>query len=126
MAVKFKAIQRKNPRNLEAAAKWYPQIVADGETNIDELAKYASSVSTVSKGDILAVLETIFEKISQDLADGKIVRVGEHFTLQAGATGLPSDKEEEVTANKIKSGHILFRPGKVLNNMIKLMTFKKV
>lgn len=126
MAVKFKAIQRKNPRDLQAQPKWYPQVVGDGETNLDDLAKYASSVSTVSKGDILAVLETIFEKVSQDLAEGKIVRVGEHFTLQAGATGLPSEKEEEVTASKIKSGHILFRPGKVLNNMIKLMTFKKI
>lgn len=126
MSVKFKAVQRKNPRNLSAAPKWYPQVVGDGETNLDDLSKYASSVSTVSKGDILAVLETVFTKVSQDLSDGKIVRIGDYFALQAGATGLPADKEEEVTANKIKSGHILFRPGKVLSETIKLMTFKKI
>lgn len=125
MAVKIKAVQRKNPRAMSEPAKWYPQAIGDGETNIDDLAKYASSVSTVSKADILAVLEIVFDKISDDLSNGKIVRVGQHMTLQVGVTGNPSDKEEEVNGIKVKSAHILFRPGKVLSDMIKLLTFKK-
>lgn len=126
MSIKFKSIQRKNPLKREDAPKWYPQAIGDGETNLQDLADYASSVSTVSKADILAVLETTLTKVSKDLSDGRIVRVGEHFTLQMGLTGLPSDKEEEVTASKVKSCHILFRPGKMLSNMIKLATFKKL
>lgn len=125
MAIKIKAVQRKNPRAITEPAKWYPQAIGDGETDINDLAQYASSVSTVSKGDILAVLETVFDKVSKDLSEGKIVRVGEHMTLQIGVTGSPSDKEEEVNGTKVKSAHILFRPGKVLSDMIKLLTFKK-
>ncbi len=125
MAVKIKAVQKKNPQKPTEPAKWYPQAIGDGETNLSDLAAYASAVSTVSKGDILAVLETVFSKVSQDLGEGKIVRVGEYFSLQVGITGLPSEKEEEVTSSKVKSAHILFRPGKMLSDMIKVATFKK-
>ena len=125
MAIKIKAIQKKNPQKITEPAKWYPQAIGDGETNLNELAAYASAVSTVSKGDILAVLETVLTKVSQDLSDGKIVRVGEYFTLQMGVTGIASEKEEEVNASKVKSAHILFRPGKMLSDMVKLATFKK-
>ncbi|AYW37739.1 HU family DNA-binding protein [Capnocytophaga canimorsus] len=126
MAVKFKAIQKQNPQKRNEPAKWYPHAIGDGEANLQDLADYASLVSTVSKGDILAVLETVLTKVSADLSEGRIVRVGEYFTLQMGLTGLPSEKEEEVSASKVKSCHILFRPGKMLSNMIKLATFKKL
>lgn len=125
MAVKIKAVQKKNPQKPQEPAKWYPQAIGDGETNLNDLATYASSISTVSKADILAVLETVFDKVSKDLSEGKIVRVGEHMTLQIGITGSPSDKEQDVNGTKVKSAHILFRPGKVLSDMIKLLTFKK-
>lgn len=125
MAIKIKAVQRKNPQKPTEPAKWYPQAIGDGETNLNDLAAYASAVSTVSKGDILAVLETVLTKVTQDLSEGKIVRVGEHFTLQMGLTGVPSDKEEDVTGIKVKSAHILFRPGKMLASMVKLATFRK-
>lgn len=125
MPIKIKAIQRANPQKRQEPAKWYPHAIGDGETNLDDLAHYASSISTVSKGDILAVLESVFDKVSKDLSDGKIVRVGEHFSLQVSVTGIPSDKEEEVSGSKVKSAHILFRPGKALSNMIKLLTFRK-
>lgn len=125
MSVKIKAVQKKNPQKPTEPAKWYPQAIGTGETNLNDLALYASGVSTVSKADILAVLETVFEKAGKDLAEGKIVRIGEHFTLQISVTGMPSEKENEVNGTKVKSAHILFRPGKALSDMLKLLTFKK-
>ncbi|MDO5615439.1 MAG: DNA-binding protein [Cruoricaptor ignavus] len=125
MPVKYKAVIRKNPRNPEEEGKWYPQAIANGETKLNDLADYASETSTVSKADILAVLETVLTKVSKDLSDGKIVRVGEYFALQISVSGEASDKEEEVTSAKIKSGKILFRPGKMLANMLKLLSYNK-
>ena len=62
MPVKIKAVQKINPQKRNEPAKWYPQAIGDGETTLNDLAAYASSVSTVSKGDILAVLETVLIK----------------------------------------------------------------
>lgn len=125
MAIKFKSEQKKNPQDLAAAPQWYARAIGDGETTLKDLAEYASETSTVSKADILAVLETSLTKISKDLANGKIVRVGEYFTLQMGISSEPSATEDEVNASKIKKAKINFRPGKMLGDMIKLATYQK-
>lgn len=125
MSIKFKAVQKLNPAKPTEPKKWYPQAIGDGESTLKHLAEYASQTSTVCKADILAVLETIFTKITQDLAEGKIVKVGEYFTLQVGVSGQASAQEKEVTAAKIKSAKIHFRQGKMLSDMLKTASFRK-
>jgi len=125
MSIKFNVVPRKNPRDLDAPSKYYANIVGDGKTTLEDLAKYAAEMSTVSKADILAVMESIFGKIASDVADGKIVYVGEYFTLQAGGSSNGSDKEKDVSANSIKSVKAVFRPGKMIKNALKLATFQK-
>ncbi len=118
-------MQEKIFKNQTPPAKWYATVIGDDETNINDLAVYASETSTVSKADILAVLESTLTKVSKDLSDGKIIRVGEYFTLQMSLSSEASEKEEEVNASKIKSAKINFRPVKMLSNMIKLATYQK-
>lgn len=125
MSIKFKTIQRKNLQDNTLPAKWYATAVGDGETKLADLAAYAAETSTVSKADILAVLESCFTKVSKDLSDGKIVRVGEYFTLQMSISSEGADSESQVTASLIKKGKINFRPGKMLSDMIKLATYQR-
>ena len=125
MSIKFNVVPKKNPQKRNDPAKYYANIVGDGKTTLEDLAKDASTMSTVSKADILAVLESTFSKIADDIADGKIVYVGEYFTLQAGGSSIGEEKEEDVTAANIKSVKAVFRPGKMIKNALKLATFKK-
>ncbi|WP_144280868.1 HU family DNA-binding protein [Chryseobacterium echinoideorum] len=125
MPITFNVIQKRNPQNPTAPEKFYADIVGDGQTTLDDLAKYASTVSTVSKADILAVLESTFSKIADDVADGKIVYVGEYFTLQAGGSSEGKDTAEEVNASSIKTVKTIFRPGKMIKDALKLAEFKK-
>lgn len=76
----FNVIQKRNPQDSDAPQKFYADIIGNGETILADFAKYASTVSTVSKANILAVLESTFSKIADDVADGKIVYVREYFT----------------------------------------------
>lgn len=125
MPITFKTVARKNPRDLNAPEKYYADVVGEGKTTLEDLAKYASTVSTVSKADILAVLESTFSKIADDVADGKIVYVGEYFTLQAGGSSEGRDTPDEVNVSSIKSVKTIFRPGKMIKNALKLAEFKK-
>ncbi|MGO4707590.1 DNA-binding protein [Chryseobacterium sp. 2TAF14] len=125
MAIKFKVVQKRNPQSPDDPQKYYADIIGDGTTTLSDLAKYASTVSTVSKADILAVLESTFSKIADDVADGKIVYVGEYFTLQAGGSSEGKETAEEVTASSIKSVKTIFRPGKMIKDALKLATFQK-
>lgn len=125
MAIKFNTIQRANPQNRTEPAKYYANIVGDGKTTLADLARHASTMSTVSKADILAVLESTFSKIAEDVADGRIVYVGEYFTLQAGGSSNGEEAERDVTAASIKSVKAVFRPGKMIKDALKLATFQK-
>jgi len=125
MPIKFKTIQRKNLQKPTEPAKWYATAIGDGETRLQDLAAYASETSTVSKADILAVLESCFTKVTKDLSEGKIVRVGDYFTLQMSVSSEASDTEGEVTSSKIKKSKINFRPGRMLSDMIKLATYQR-
>jgi len=125
MSIKFNVVQRANPQKRNAPAKFYANIVGDGKTTLADLAKYASTMSTVSHADILAVLESTFSKIAEDVADGKIVYVGEYFTLQAGGSSIGEENEKDVTVASIKSIRAIFRPGKMIKDALKLASFKK-
>ena len=125
MPITFQVVAKKNPAKPTDPAKYYASIVGEGKTNLNDLAKYASTVSTVSKADILAVLESTFSKIAEDVGDGKIVYVGEYFTLQAGGSSDGFAKPEEVNANAIKSLKTIFRPGKLIKDALKLSTIQK-
>ncbi|REC43982.1 DNA-binding protein [Chryseobacterium sp. 5_R23647] len=125
MPITFNVIQKRNPQDPDAPQKFYADIVGNGETTLADLAKYASTISTVSKADILAVLESTFSKIADDVADGKIVYVGEYFTLQAGGSSEGRDTAAEVNSSNIESVRTIFRPGKMIKDALKLSTFQK-
>lgn len=125
MPITFNVISRKNIQKPTDPPKYYADIVGNGETTLADLAKYASTVSTVSKADILAVLESTFSKIADDVADGKIVYVGEYFTLQAGGSSEGRDTAAEVNSSSIESVRTIFRPGKMIKDALKLSTFQK-
>ena len=59
MPITFNVIPRKNIQKPNDPAKYYANIIGDGKTTLSDLAKHASSTSTVSKADILAALETV-------------------------------------------------------------------
>ena len=118
-------VPKKNPQQPNDPPKYYANIVGDGKTTLSDLAKYAATISTVSKADILAVLESTFTKIAEDVADGKIVYVGEYFTLQAGGSSEGKNTADEVNASSIKSVKTIFRPGKMIKDALKLAEFKK-
>lgn len=125
MPITFTVVERANPQKRDDPPKYYANIIGDGKTTLDDLARYASSISTVSKADVLAVLESTFEKIAEDVADGKIVYVGDYFTLQAGGSSTGRDKAEQVTEADIKSLRTIFRPGKQIKNALKTARIQK-
>ena len=125
MPITFNVVPKKNPQKPNDPPNYYANIIGEGKTTLQDLAKYASTVSTVSKADILAVLESTFSKIADDVADGKIVYVGEYFTLQAGGSSEGRDTAAEVNSSNIESVRTIFRPGKMIKDALKLSTFQK-
>ena len=63
MSIKFKIMERANPRDPQAAKKFYAIASSDGEVTLRQLAERIAEISTVSSIDTLAVLESLLPRL---------------------------------------------------------------
>ncbi|WP_125151569.1 HU family DNA-binding protein [Bergeyella zoohelcum] len=126
MSMKFKSIQKAQPGVSGGGdKKYYANPVYTGEITLDQLTEKIEKISTVSGADIRAVLYALVDIIPSELANSQIVRVGELGSFRVSISSEGKVKEEEVTANSIKSSKILFTPGTKLKAMQNNLKFEK-
>ncbi|VDH05184.1 putative DNA-binding protein [Bergeyella zoohelcum] len=124
--MKFKSIQKAQPGVSGGGdKKYYANPVYTGEITLDQLTEKIEKISTVSGADIRAVLYALVDIIPSELANSQIVRVGELGSFRVSISSEGKVKEEEVTANSIKSSKILFTPGTKLKAMQNNLKFEK-
>jgi predicted histone-like DNA-binding protein len=125
-SVTYSVSPRINPRDKEAAPKFYAQAQARGDVSIREMAERIQSAWTVHKSDVYAVLVALEDVISEALQNGEIVRLGELCTLQVGLSGKGAVTEDDFDVSLIKRAKVNFRPGRVLGNALAGLSFSKV
>jgi predicted histone-like DNA-binding protein len=123
--ISYKVISRKNPQDSTAPPKYYLSPVANGNIDLDGLAALISDGSTVRQADVYAVLVGMVNAISQQLAEGKRVRLGKLGTFSIGLHSEGVEKEEEAGAQLIKRSKINYRPGVELQDMLKTLNYRK-
>lgn len=74
----------------------------------------------------MAVLNESIKLLKKHLSDGKIVRFGEFGAFQVSISSEGAETEDKVTASKIKSNKIVFRPGLELKEMLATAKYEKV
>lgn len=109
MAIKYavaKAISGK-----ERKENYYARAQYDGVTSMADMAQMVERISAVSAGDVLSVLNTLGTLISVELANGRIVDLGDlgRFRLSIRAKGVP--KPSDVTRETIEATRAIFVPG---------------
>ena len=125
-SVTYSVSPRINPRDKEAAPKFYAQAQARGDVNIREMAERIQSTCTVTKADVYAVLVALEDVIVAALQNGEIVRLGELGTFQLSLSGKGAVTEEDYNTSLIKRAKINFRPGLTLAGMLGKLQFSKV
>ncbi len=125
MSAKFKVIPRKNLQNNELPPKYYPIVKSIGRISLRELSKKIARNSTVSRADVIAVIESFIDSIPEELSAGNIVDLGAlgSFSLKINCEG--SDSPEEVTSANIKKQAIRFNPSGELKGLVNEIQFEK-
>lgn len=124
--MKFKAIQKAQPGVSGGGdKKYYANPVYTGEITLDQLTEKIEKISTVSGADIRAVLYALVDVIPSELANSQIVRVGDLGSFRISLSSEGKEKEEDITANSIKSTKILFTPGAKHRTMQNNLKFEK-
>ena len=126
MAVNYKPVPKKNPSQQAEPAKYYAQVVSNGDMTTRQLAKQISAISTVSAADTMAVIEAFLEVVPQALADGKIVRLGDFGSFSLAVNSEGAVDAPSLSKNQIKKVSVRFRPGKEFTAVINSVEFTKV
>jgi len=90
MSVQFKAILRGEP-GVEGGGekKYYALALSSGSHSLLKLSTYICKATTVNKTDVLAVLSSLVEFMAIELADGKIIRLGDLGSLRISIHSRP-------------------------------------
>ena len=124
--VTYSVAPRINPRDKEAAPKYYGRVQANGDVSIREMSERIQQSCTVHKADVQAVLLALEDCISDALKNGEIVRLGDLGTFQIGISSKGAETEEAYDVSLIRKTRINFRPGLALAGVLTGLTYKKV
>ena len=124
--VTYSVSPRINPRDKEAAPKFYGHVQASGDIDIREMSERIQATCTVHKSDVFAVLVALEDVIVEALKSGEIVRLGELCTLQVSLSGKGALTEDDYNTSLIQRAKINFRPGRVLANSLTSLSYSKV
>ena len=124
--VTYSVSPRINPRDKEAAPKYYAHVQANGDTDLREMAERIQETCTVHKSDVFAVLVALEDVITDALKSGEIVRLGDLGTFQIGISSKGAETEKDYSDSLIKKARINFRPGSALIGVLSNLSFAKV
>lgn len=126
MAINYVLAQRVNPKDVTAPRKFYAIAKSNGEETVRQLATEISKRNGLSTSDVFAVLESFIDLIPERIADGKIVRLGDFGSFNLTVSSEGSEKAEDFNSSLIKGNSLNFRPGKLVQNALTTVDYKKV
>jgi len=125
MPIKYKLVAKKNPRDLEAPAKFYASSITTRKIGIDELAQAIARSSTVARADVYAVIVALIDEGVVMLSNGNQLELGKLGTLGVNLNSEGAETEELFSPALIKGAKVIYRPGAELKTMINSLKFEK-
>ncbi|MBP1639893.1 MAG: DNA-binding protein [Bacteroidetes bacterium] len=122
--MEYKLIERANPQD-RTKVKWYANPVNDGKISKREIAQDIVGNSSLSKGDVLSVIENLLDTMPKYLLMGKSVSLGEFGTLRLSFSSDGVDKPEDFNPSMISGVKVVFTPGTELKSSIQNISFEK-
>ena len=126
MSINYKVIPRKNPRDPEAAPKYYASINSKGNRDHRYIARQIAERSSLNEMDILSVIEGFLQIVPETLNDGYRVDLGEFGSLSLIARSDGAENEEAFHQNYIKGLKVSFRAGKLFKYALNDAEFTKI
>jgi predicted histone-like DNA-binding protein len=122
--MKYKLIERKNPQD-RSQAKWYATPVNDGRVTENDLKSEIVELSSLSKGDVSNVIESLMDVMPKYLLMGKSINLGQLGTLRISFSSEGVQNPTDFNVSKIKGIHIVFTPSVDLRRSIEGISFER-
>jgi predicted histone-like DNA-binding protein len=121
----YKLIERENPQD-RTKKKLYASPVNSGKITKADLAKEIVGLSSLSRGDVSSVIESLIDIMPKYLLMGKSVSLGELGTLRVSFGSEGVDNEKDFNTSMIKGVKLVFTPGTDIKNQLKTIKLEKM
>lgn len=108
--MKYRLIQKANPRELKSQRKWYVRPVKAGTVNNKQLSKDIAAKSSLTKGAVMNVIENMVNEIPRYLMEGYSVSLSDLGTLRLSLSSEGADTPEKFSPENIKNVRVIFTP----------------
>ena len=125
MAMKYKLTQRANPQNRQASGKWYASPVNDGRISKKDISADIVTLSSLARGDVSNVIDSLVDTVPKYLLMGKSVNLGDLGTFRLSFTSKGVDTPETSNTNMISGVKVIFTPSSELKSLLKKTSFEK-
>lgn len=115
--MKYKMTQRANPQD-RTQIKWYAAPVNEGRVTQREIAADIVELSSLSRGDISNVIESLITIVPRYLMLGRSVNLGDLGTLRISFGSEGVDQKEQFVPSMIKGVKVVFTPSVQLKDAI--------
>lgn len=123
--LKYRLVQRANPRNASQPKKLYAMPVFNGRRTMLQLSEDVASSSSLSRGDLQNALMSIADNIPKYLLDSNSVQLGEIGNLRITFSSQGVDSEKDFDTTMIRDLKIVFTPGPRLKQILLHARFEK-
>lgn len=124
--MKYHVVEKRNPMEPNAPNKFYANAINIGTVSLRDFAAEIETNSSLSRGDIMNVLESFLEQLPIFLRLGASVSLGNFATLRASLSSEGADVFEDFSANNIKRVRIVFTPSRELKRSMEGISFERV
>ena len=126
MAIEYVMLEKGNPTNPQAPKKWYANAKNNGSVSLKELNKEITKYCRVSPETTFFVLNALTKVLCDNLANGKIVRLGDFGSFQITLSSEGAESAEKFNSSQIKKPKVVFRPSADIKEMLNALEFKKL
>jgi predicted histone-like DNA-binding protein len=123
--MKYKLVKRKNPLDPQSETRLYASPVNEGKVSQQEVAVDIVNLSSLARGDVGNVINSLIDTVPKYLLMGKSVNLGELGTFRVSFSSKGVDTPADFTVDKITGVRILFTPSVELKRKLATIRFEK-
>lgn len=126
MPIEYSLVQRGNPGDPKSPKRWYAAVRSSGTTTERNMVDKISRGTSLSSGDVKNAIESLLQEIPRDLADGKLVKLGELGTFRVTLQSEGTDTEEAFTGAQVRKVKVNFTPSALFEQLLSGAVLRRV
>lgn len=128
MAIRYSVVKRKNlgKDKVSYPQKYYAQGLNVAQIPFETVCEEAAEASAMTTADMKAAVDRLTLIVSRYLKMGYSVKIGELGCIRMAIGSTGSATEEAFSASLIKVPKVVFRPGPMLTQVKKSVSFVRV